>query len=136
MATQPIAHRTGILSSIGEAWSRYRKRRAVASELRALGSAELERLVHDAGLTFSDLVDLTRHSGESATLLYQRLERAGIDHRMIEAAVLRDLQRCCTLCESKAQCAHEIEDKPKAANWPEYCPNRQTIEALSTVRCH
>src|SRR5437588_468031 len=31
---------------------------------------------------------------------------------------------------SKQLCAHELEDKPKDATWPKYCPNEQTIEAL------
>ena len=134
MATQSV--QMGILSSLGQAWNRYRKRRAAMAELQALDNVELERIVHDAGLTFSDLVDLARQSGDSAALLYRRLEEAGIDFKSIDPAVLRDMQRCCSLCDSKTQCAHELEDKPKAAGWPEYCPNRQTIDALSQMKCH
>jgi hypothetical protein len=26
----------------------------------------------------------------------------------------------------------QLEDKPKGAIWPKYCPNEQTIEALMT----
>jgi hypothetical protein len=135
MASQTVAH-SGIFDSISQAWSRYRRRRAAMAELQALGHAELERMVQDAGLTFGDLVDLARQSGDAAALLYRRLEQAGIDSRTIDAAVLRDMQRCCSFCDSKAQCAHELEDKPKVASWPEYCPNRLTIEALSSAKCH
>jgi hypothetical protein len=135
MASQTVAH-SGIFDSISQAWSRYRRRRAAMAELQALGHAELERMVQDAGLTFGDLVDLARQSGDAAALLYRRLEQAGIESRTIDAAVLRDMQRCCSFCDSKAQCAHELEDKPKVASWPEYCPNRLTIEALSSAKCH
>jgi hypothetical protein len=45
---------------------------------------------------------------------------------------MRDLQRCCSNCDSKQLCAHELEDKPKGASWPKYCPNEQTIAALTT----
>ena len=125
-----------LLCAISHAWSRYRKRRAAVAELRALGTAELERVVHDAGLSFRDVLDLARQSGDAAALLYRRLEQAGIDLQRIEPAVLRDMQRCCSFCDSKAQCTHELEDAPKAASWPAYCPNRTTIEALGTAKCH
>ena len=130
------APKTGILHSLADAWARYRKRRATIAELQALGHNELERMVQDAGVTYSDLLALAKRDGDSASLLYRRLELAGIDHRKLDQAVLRDMQRCCTLCESKGQCTHEIEDHPKAASWPEYCPNRHTIEALDATKCH
>lgn len=140
MTAQSIPQNSGLLHSIGQAlnqaWNRYRKRRAAVAELQALGSAELERLVQDAGLTFGDVLDLAKQSGDSAALLYRRLEQAGIDFRAVDMALLRDMQRCCSFCDSKAQCAHELEDKPRAANWPEYCPNRLTIEALGSAKCH
>jgi uncharacterized protein YjiS (DUF1127 family) len=139
---QAMTH-TGILSkpsdilhSLHEAWARYRQRRAAVAELQALGHTELERMVQDADVTFSDLLALAKQNGDSASLLYKRLEQAGIDFRKLDQAVLRDMQRCCTLCESKSQCAHELEDHPKAASWPQYCPNRQTIEALGSAKCH
>ncbi len=135
MATQSVSQ-SGILSSLSAAWNRYRKRRAAVAELHALGNVELERLVQDAGLTFRDLLDLARTSGDLAALLYRRLEEAGIDVKSVDPLVLRDMQRSCSLCQSKTQCAHELEDKPKVASWPEYCPNHQTIDALSATKCH
>jgi hypothetical protein len=45
---------------------------------------------------------------------------------------MRDLQRCCSNCDSKQLCAHELEDKPKVARWPAYCPNQDTIAELAT----
>ncbi|MET0277964.1 MAG: DUF6455 family protein [Pseudorhodoplanes sp.] len=128
--------KTGILHSLHEAWTRYRRRRSAIAELQALGQNELERMVQDAGVTFSDLLALAKQNGDSASLLYRRLEQAGIDFKTLDQAVLRDMQRCCTLCDSKSQCSHELEDHPKAASWPQYCPNRQTIEALGSAKCH
>ena len=136
MTSQSVPQNSGLFHSIGEAWTRYRRRRAAVAELQALGTNELERMVQDAGLTFADVLELARQSSDSAALLYRRLERAGIDFRTIDSAVMRDMQRCCSFCESKAQCTHELEDKPKAANWPDYCPNRLTIEALGSAKCH
>jgi len=138
MTTQTTDKTSGFLHALTNAWARYRSRRAVAAELQALGDAELERVVRDAGLTYGDLLGLAKQSGDSAALLYRRLEQAGIDFKTIEPMVMRDLQRCCSMCEAKTQCTHDLEDKPqaKAASWPPYCPNRGTIEALGSAKCH
>lgn len=136
MTSQSTAKPSGFLSSIMDSWSRYRSRRAAVAELQALGVTELDRMVQDAGVTFGDLLALAKQNGDSAALLYRRLEQAGIDFKSVEPAVLRDMQRCCSLCESKSKCGHELEDKPKAASWPDYCPNRDTLEALGSVKCH
>ena len=136
-AASGTAKTHGILHSLADAWARYRKRRVALAELQALDHGELERMVQDAGVTFSDLVSLARQNGDSAALLYRRLELAGVDSRKLDQAVLRDMQRCCTFCDSKGQCTHEIESQTQAANWPEYCPNRQTIESLGIAsKCH
>ncbi len=125
-----------MLNPIVDAWTRYRRRSAAIAELGALGDAELERVVHDAGLTVGDLLALIKQGDDSASLLYGRLKEAGIDFKTIEPLVMRDMERSCSMCTAKVQCAHELEDAPKAASWPDYCPNRQTIEALATARCH
>lgn len=136
MTTQSAPQHSGFFRSIGDAWTRYRRRRAAVAELQLLGGAELERMVQDAGLTLGDVLELAKQSGDSAALLYRRLEQAGIDFHSIDSAVLRDMQRCCSICESKPQCASELESKPKAASWPDYCPNRLTVEALGAAKCH
>lgn len=136
MTVQSVPQNSGLFYSIGEAWNRFRRRRAAVAELQALGNTELERMVHDAGLTFSDVLELTKQSADSADLLYRRLEQAGVNVRSIDSSVFRDMQRCCSFCESKQQCAHELEDKPRAASWPDYCPNKLTIEALGIAKCH
>jgi hypothetical protein len=134
--TVHTAESSGFFRSIGDAWSRYRKRRAAVAELQALDRGELDRLVQDAGLTFSDLVELASQSSDSAALLHRRLEQAGISLRAMDKSVLRDMQRCCSFCDSKAQCEHDLAHQPKGAAWPEYCPNRLTIETLGASKCH
>jgi uncharacterized protein YjiS (DUF1127 family) len=140
MTVQSVARNSGFLHSISEAWNRFRRRRAAAVELQALGNAELERMVRDAGLSFADVLDLARQSGDSASLLYRRLEQAGIDLKALDSAVLRDMQRCCSFCDSKSRCEHDMDTRldtqAKAAAWPDYCPNRMTVEALGAAKCH
>ena len=134
--SQSLSRPSGILNSLTDAWTRYRKRRAAVAELQALGHNELERMVQDAGVTFGDLLALARQNGDLAQLLYRRLEQAGIDFQAVDPAVLRDMQRCCTFCDSKANARMSSKIIPKAASWPHYCPNRQTIEALGSAKCH
>jgi len=134
MSTQSTAQH-GLLSSLGEAWSRYRRRRAAIAELRALGHQELEHVVHDVGLTMSELNDLAPRPNDSAEFLYRRLDQTGIDDKSVDALVMRDMQRCCSLCDQKARCEKDLA-APKAATWPEYCPNEQTIEALRLMKHH
>lgn len=136
MTTQSVPQTSRLFRSIGQAWDRYRKRRAAIAELQALGGAELNRMVRDGGLSSGDALELAKQSGDAAALLYRRLDQAGIDSGAIDSAVMRDMQRCCTFCDSKAKCAHELEDRPSAATWPDYCPNQLTIEALDTAKCH
>jgi hypothetical protein len=45
--------------------------------------------------------------------------------------VMRDLQRCCSKCKDKGRCVHELEDHPREPLWPKYCPNEQTLAALT-----
>lgn len=122
-----------IIKNIADAWSRYRARNARINELRALGDNDIRRLMEDTGLSYADLVTLAKCEGDSASLLYRRMSEMGLDPSKIDASILRDMQRCCSECRSKARCEHELEDKPKAAAWPSYCPNRQTLEALNRI---
>lgn len=69
-------------------------------------------------------------------LLFSHLRERGIDVKTIEPDVLRDLQRCCAICLNKTLCAHELEDRPIAARWPDYCPNQTTIDSLTLTKFH
>ena len=43
---------------------------------------------------------------------------------------MRDLERVCALCEHKRQCAHELSAGKAAEDYPEFCPNADTLSAL------
>lgn len=122
-----------IMNAISDRWSKYRQRRARINELRALDCGDMRRLAQDTGLSFRELVDLAKAEGDAATLLYRRMGEMGLDARKVDAVVMRDMQRCCSLCENKVLCAHELEDRPKQASWPSYCPNKDTLEALGQI---
>lgn len=122
-----------IVNVFAERWSKFRRRRARINELRDLDCGDMRRLVQDTGLSFEELVDLAKTEGDAAALLYRRMSEMGLDAKKIDATIMRDMQRCCSLCDSKELCQHEIDDKPKAAAWPSYCPNKDTLEALGRI---
>jgi hypothetical protein len=134
--TELSVRKSGLFQSLADAFARFQKRRARRAELDAMGPAESERVAHDVGLSQADLLSLTSQDEDSAELMERRLADSGIDIKSVDPVLLRDMQRCCSQCDSKELCAHELDDKPKAANWPSYCPNEQTITALTAVKCH
>lgn len=87
-------------------------------------------IARDLGITADDLGALARRDSHSADLLVRRMATMGLDPAKVGFPMMRDLQRCCSMCGSKQVCMHELEDKPKVATWPAYCPNEYTLGAL------
>jgi hypothetical protein len=115
----------------GVARSIWARRRAV-NGLGDCDASEIRRVAQELGISISELRSLASRDKTAADLLYRRLETLRLDPTSIDLAVMRDLQRCCSNCNSKQLCVHELEDKPKTASWPKYCPNEDTIAALTT----
>jgi hypothetical protein len=115
-----------------EALKRWFQRRTAAIEIDSLDFQELSSIARELGISAAELSVLAKHDKDAANLLYRRMEQLRIDPNHVDLGVLRDLQRCCSNCGLKALCAHEIEDRPVGAVWPKYCPNEQTLAALSS----
>ena len=115
-----------------EASKNWARRRATANEVTTLDSEELSCIAHELGISAAELRVLANHDKNAADLLYRRMEQLRLDRNHVDIAVLRDLQRCCSNCDLKQLCAHELEDKPTGAVWPKYCPNEQTLVALTS----
>jgi Family of unknown function (DUF6455) len=107
-------------------------KRAAVNELANCSELELARVAQDIGISAADLRVLASRDKTAADLLHRRLESLRLDPTSLDPKLMRDLQRCCSNCDSKQLCAHELEDKPKGASWPKYCPNEETIAALTT----
>jgi uncharacterized protein DUF6455 len=121
-----------LIRVFSEAGKAFRARRAAVNELANCSELELACVAQDLGISTADLRVLASRDKTAADLLYRRLESLQLDPTSIDPILMRDLQRCCSSCDSKQLCAHELEDKPKGASWPKYCPNEQTIAALTT----
>jgi hypothetical protein len=134
MTTERAVQGYNIVQLFSEAWKNWQKRRARLAEFDKSDAAEMENLAHDLGTSVSELRTLARYDENAADLLQRRLRTLAIDPATVEPGVMRDLQRCCSQCGAKTLCEHELEDHPKVARWPGYCPNEQTIEALIAER--
>ena len=118
-----------IVRHVADAWTNLRTRRIRLAEFDST-ALEAGRIARDLGLSLAELRTLAGRDEHSADLLLRRLQNLNINPGKVEPAVMRDLQRCCSQCRDKALCAHELEDRPKQASWPGYCPNEHTINAL------
>jgi hypothetical protein len=107
------------------------KKIEAANEVAGCDPSEIARVAQDLGVSVADLRVLASRDKTAADLLHRRLKTLRLDPTSVDPALMRDLQRCCSMCDSKQLCVHELEDKPKEASWPKYCPNEETIAALT-----
>jgi len=115
------------------------QRRAAINELASLSASDIACIGRDLGISAAELRVLASRNKGAADLLIRRMETLRLEPSRVDPSVMRDLQRCCSNCDSKQLCVHELEDKPKGATWPKYCPNEQTIKALmdhAQAGCH
>lgn len=134
--TELALNKPELFQSILDALHRFQKRQARRAEIAALVPPESQRIARDVGLTRAELMTLSAQDEDSAQLMERRLAELGVDIESINPIVLRDMQRCCSQCDCKWRCKYELDHKPKAAAWPRYCPNEQTMAALAAMKCH
>ncbi len=93
---------------------------------------EIDRIAQDLGLSRDELRQMARLRPDAANLLLKRLEKLHLHAKVLaqaEPAVMRDLQRLCSMCVSKGQCQRDFASGDDSA-WRDYCPNENTLIAL------
>jgi hypothetical protein len=106
-----------------------------ASEV-CCGELEIERIARDVRLTPAELRAVAKHGSAAADLLLERMAALDLDPAEVAQVgpqTFRDLQRACSLCESKRRCARELARDAAAPQWQDYCPNAQTLMALDVL---
>jgi hypothetical protein len=107
------------------------------AELRDLAENDAARIAGDAGVSIGDLYALDRRGPDAAAQLPRRLRAVHLDPDALaveHTAEFRDMQRLCSLCESKGRCERDLSRNPRDEIWSYYCPNASTIDALRGVR--
>jgi hypothetical protein len=120
-----------LLRAFVEAARRLSRARTSTNEIALLEPRELACIARDLGVSPYELRILAAQDKSAADLLLRRLETLRLDPAQVDSAVMRDLQRCCSTCRDKVLCVHELEDRPREATWPKYCPNEHTLAALT-----
>lgn len=111
---------------------RWRQRAAGLAELELL-STEAERIARDSGVGLGDLRVLAGKWPDAADLSERRMATLGLDAAKVhetQPAVMRDVERVCSVCANKRVCEHDLDNDPANAAWREYCPNEGTLDAL------
>lgn len=103
-------------------------------DLDNLSAAERAMIARDLNMSTDELADLATRSPESAALLTERMAALHLDQKALRTsspAVVQDLERRCSACDSKGDCRQDLSLSPDDPAWKSYCPNVQTLEALA-----
>ena len=114
------------------AWYRKWRRESETANLETWLPGDVERIARDIGVTVADLHALERT--EQPLLLPRMLDALKIDAAELartQPAALRDLQRVCSLCDSKRRCRSELAARDAARTYEGFCPNALTLKTLS-----
>jgi hypothetical protein len=134
MGVPPNPYQTkSLLSELASWLRRYADKHAQLAELDRCSKDDLQRIAADAGVSESELRALAGKRRDAAELLYRRMAILRLDPEDLaqaEPAVLRDLQRLCSMCDSRKRCVLDLAKGPVDANWEDYCPNAMTLCAL------
>ena len=111
------------LSERREAW-------AACRELDNCGEAA--RLAQDFGVPLSELRTIALKGPDGARELLDMLKALKIDPAVLDLqpAVMRDLQRHCCMCDSKAECRDDLASGRAAETYGDFCSNAETLDAL------
>jgi hypothetical protein len=126
-----VSFRDRTTSVLGNLWAGWRERRGAMAELASCPQDEVNRMASELGLSFGELRDLVAQGPSAADLLTKRLRALDIDLAdPVLLEIKKDLQRCCSFCDSKRQCARDLEADPLSPAWTAYCPNEAALSAL------
>lgn len=130
-------HHPSLGERIARRWRNWRAQRADLAALGGLDTQERERIAQDVGLDSAELRNLTAQGSDAAELLPRRMEALGLDPRETaqeEPAVMRDMQRLCSFCQSKGRCEHDLDVAARNPVWEKYCPNVGTLKDLEAEK--
>jgi len=134
MSAQPDGQKAHTPFDVIAQWFRGWTQKNATSELKCMGDEIVERMARDVGVTAPELRALARLGPDAAELLRRRMTALDLDQRevrCVEPAALQDLQRVCSLCSHHRRCAHDLAQDPDNPAWKDYCPNAETLAALS-----
>ena len=115
---------------IAQCWQEWKGARDFLAALDRCGPDGAGLIAHDLSLTTWELRTLaSKGAVNSARLLYRRMADLGLGRA--EPKAMREMQKLCTLCDSKARCEHDLDRGADSSAWHAYCPNDGTLYGLT-----
>ena len=112
----------------------WQHRKALQREFQALGDAEGERVLHDCGMSRSELWSSLDNNLPSEDLLEPAMLSMGFDPLAMKtkcAGWSRDLARACMTCRHRLRCRDDLSAKRFAASHRSYCVNSHSFSEIS-----
>ena len=106
------------------------------SDLKCCGEEEVARIAQDLRISAGELRSLVARGPEAAELLMHRMAALDLDPEevsRVQGPTFQDLQRVCTMCESRRRCARDLAHDAAGPQWKDYCPNAGTLLALDAM---
>jgi hypothetical protein len=130
----PQARQYPVVDAVIDMFAKWLKHRRDIAESCSCDSAEYERIAHDLNISTGELNDLVRRGPHAADALPEMMTALGIDPKAVarvEPMVMRDLERVCSVCAHKRECAHELTAGTAAEHYDEFCPNASTLKTFA-----
>ena len=114
-------------------WIRHRRERA---ELDAMSTDEVGRLARDIGVAPDELERMVEaaHDPEQLSAMLRTLDLDEAALKRAAPAMLRDMQRLCSLCETSSTCQHALEVGIAPTTYRSFCVNAATLDALKAEK--
>ena len=95
------------------------------------GELEIERIARDVRMTPAELRAVAKRGPEAADLLLERMAALDLDPAEVAQVgpqTFRDLQRVCSLCESKRRCVRDLAPRCRCAAVAGLLPERPNAD--------
>jgi hypothetical protein len=122
-----------VVESVIDIFARWLKHRREIAESCNCASEDYAQIARDLNVSTGELDQLVRQGAHAADALPKMMAELQIDRRAVmrvEPMVMRDLERVCSLCAHKRQCARELAAGTAAEHYADYCPNASTLKTL------
>jgi hypothetical protein len=117
-------------------WWRNRTETDSTSSKQTAGKDDLDSPPELTSASMTETRMATDYRPEAAYLLLRRMIELDLDCNEVartEPQMFQDLQTICVSCDSRQQCARDLERNPDDVVWHDYCPNVAQLKMLSAL---
>jgi len=123
------------IANISRWWRNQAETNSASSE-QAAGKDDFDSLPELTKTSMMETLTATDYRPEEANLLLRRMIVLDLDCNEVartEPQMFQDLQMTCVRCDSRPQCASDLEHNPDDLAWHDYCPNVAQLKMLNVL---